>query len=103
MREWVRQKCPIKEGSVTENMPGWKILQNAREPEKDAGEETAGSPEIVTEHPIDESAATANKTGDVKKMKVVFDDVLGKDRKGKKLVRYQQNPRENWGPMARAK
>jgi tRNA (guanine26-N2/guanine27-N2)-dimethyltransferase len=39
----------------------------------------------------------------VKKMKVVFDEVLGKDRKGKRLVRYQQNPRENWGPMARAK
>jgi tRNA (guanine26-N2/guanine27-N2)-dimethyltransferase len=107
MREWVRQKCPIKEGSVTENMPGWKILQNAREPEKDTGEkngeETAGSPEIVTEHSVDETAATANKTGDVKKMKVVFDEALGKDRKGRKLVRYQQNPRENWGPMARAK
>ena len=104
MREWVRQKCPIKEGSVKENMPGWKILQNAREPEKEKdAEDNAGSPEIVTEHTIDESAATANKTGDVKKMKVVFDDALGKDRSGKKLVRYQQNPRENWGPMSRAK
>ena len=107
MREWVRQKCPIKEGSVKENMPGWKILQGIREPEKDAGEKdaegTVGSPQIVTEHPIDEAAASANKAGDVKKMKVVFDEALGRERKGKKLVRYQQNPRENWGPMARAK
>jgi tRNA (guanine26-N2/guanine27-N2)-dimethyltransferase len=103
MREWVRQKSPIKEGKVKENMPGWKILQAAREPEKDA-EENAESPEIVTEHTLDEPAAAASKkAGDVKKMKVVFDEVLGKDRKGKRLVRYQQNPRENWGPMARAK
>lgn len=103
MREWVRQKSPIKEGKVKENMPGWKILQATREPEKDS-EESAGSPEIVTEHTLDEPAAAANKqSGDVKKMKVVFDEVLGKDRKGKRLVRYQQNPRENWGPMARAK
>jgi tRNA (guanine26-N2/guanine27-N2)-dimethyltransferase len=103
MREWVRQKSPIKEGKVKENMPGWKILQATREPEKDT-EETAESPEIVTEHAVDEPAAAANKeTGDVKEMKVVFDEVLGKDRKGKRLVRYQQNPRENWGPMARAK
>lgn len=103
MREWVRQKSPIKEGKVKENMPGWKILQAAREPEQDV-EENVGSPEIVTEHTLDESAAAASKkAGDVKKMKVVFDEVLGKDRKGKRLVRYQQNPRENWGPMARAK
>jgi tRNA (guanine26-N2/guanine27-N2)-dimethyltransferase len=103
MREWVRQKSPIKEGKVKQNMPGWKILQATREPEKDA-EENAESPEIVTEHTLDESAAAASKkAGDVKKMKVVFDEVLGKDKRGKRLVRYQQNPRENWGPMARAK
>lgn len=102
MREWVRQKSPIKEGKVKENMPGWKILQAMREPEKEV-EENAGSPEIVTEHTLDTSAAEANKSDDVRKMKVVFDEVLGKDKKGKRLVRYQQNPRENWGPMARAK
>lgn len=60
MREWVRQKSPIKEGKVKENMPGWKILQAAREPEKDA-EESAESPEIVTEHTVDEPAAAATK------------------------------------------
>jgi tRNA (guanine26-N2/guanine27-N2)-dimethyltransferase len=105
MREWVRQKSPVKEGKVKENMPGWKILQATREPEKEKdSEENMESPEIVTEHMLDEPAAAASKAaGDVKKMKVVFDEVLGKDRKGKRLVRYQQNPRENWGPMARAK
>lgn len=103
MREWVRQKSPIKEGKVKENMPGWKILQAIREPEKEADEGAAASPEIVTEHTFDDSVVPASKAGDVKKMRVVFDEVLGKDRKGKRLVRYQQNPRENWGPMARAK
>ncbi|KAF2226298.1 hypothetical protein BDZ85DRAFT_255916 [Elsinoe ampelina] len=37
------------------------------------------------------------------KREVVFDEVLGKDKQGKKLTRYQQNPRANWGPMSRAK
>lgn len=102
MREWVRQKSPVKEGAIKENMPGWKIMQAAREPEKQS-EQSAGSPEIVTEHVVDERAAESSKSGDVKKMKVVFDEALGRDKKGRRLVRYQQNPRENWGPMARAK
>jgi len=36
-------------------------------------------------------------------MKVVFDETLGKDKRGKRLLRYQLNPRANWGPMSRAK
>ena len=35
--------------------------------------------------------------------KVVFDEQLGKDHDRKKYVRYQLAPRENWGPMSRAK
>lgn len=43
--------------------------------------------------------------------KIVFDEKLGKQDllgtgtggKGKRLVRYQTNPRANWGPMNRAK
>ncbi|KAL2876243.1 RNA methyltransferase tRNA(m5U54)methyltransferase [Colletotrichum sp. CLE4] len=37
---------------------------------------------------------------------LVFDEnlaKLGKRREQRKLVRYQMNPRENWGPMTRAK
>ena len=41
---------------------------------------------------------------DTKLMKVIFDEALGRDKPGKKkLVRYQANPRVNWGPMTRAK
>jgi tRNA (guanine26-N2/guanine27-N2)-dimethyltransferase len=34
---------------------------------------------------------------------VKFDEDLGRDRDKGKLVRYQLAPRENWGPMSRAK
>lgn len=36
------------------------------------------------------------------KLKVVFDERLGKEKDRGKLVRYQINPRANWGPMNRA-
>lgn len=35
-------------------------------------------------------------------LKVVFDEKLGKEKPRGKLVRYQINPRANWGPMNRA-
>ena len=37
------------------------------------------------------------------KLKIVFDEKLGREVEAKKLVRYQANPRPNWGPMSRAK
>jgi len=36
------------------------------------------------------------------KLNIVFDEKLGKEKNRGKLVRYQINPRENWGPMNRA-
>lgn len=36
MREWVRQKCPLKEGSLKEGMPGFKIMAKATEVRFDA-------------------------------------------------------------------
>lgn len=34
---------------------------------------------------------------------IIFDEELGADKQTKRLVRYQMNPRANWGPMSRAK
>ena len=31
-----------------------------------------------------------------------FDENLGREKTGKKMVRYQENPRAEWGPMRRA-
>lgn len=38
----------------------------------------------------------------VSKLHIVFDEQLGKEKDRGKLVRYQVNPRANWGPMNRA-
>ena len=41
---------------------------------------------------------------DVSKLKVVFDEDLGRAAQGsKRMVRYQQNPQPDWGPMSKAK
>ena len=113
MREWVRQKSPIKEGALQEILPGWKILQATRQDDKDGesngapngngteNSSTEATPDVVTEIP--NGNVPKPKPTDLKRMKVVFDEKLGKDRPGKRLVRYQENPRENWGPMRRAK
>lgn len=34
---------------------------------------------------------------------ITFDETLGRDQPGKRLVRYQMNPRPDWGPMHRAR
>ncbi|KAK3679374.1 RNA methyltransferase tRNA(m5U54)methyltransferase [Recurvomyces mirabilis] len=105
MREWVRQKSPIKEGSLKEGQPGWKVMAAARkilpkDDEVDGETAKSSSPDVATE----EAAELTGKSGeDPKTIEVVFDDALGRDKPGKRLVRYQQNPRENWGPMTRAK
>jgi len=36
------------------------------------------------------------------KLDIVFDENLGREKPRGKLVRYQINPRANWGPMNRA-
>lgn len=94
MREWVRQKAPVKEANIKPGSPGYRLLGlEAKEKKKEEGEETAAA-------------------GEKKKMEgeaeegmpqVVFDEKLGREKNKTRLVRYQTNPRENWGPMNRAK
>jgi tRNA (guanine26-N2/guanine27-N2)-dimethyltransferase len=88
MREWVKQRAPIKEGSVKEGTAGYKILRLG----ETANEDKEG------EDGTDGNADAEQKPN----MKVVFDEQLGMEKDKKKLVRYQINPRENWGPMNRA-
>ncbi|MCJ1251929.1 RNA methyltransferase tRNA(m5U54)methyltransferase [Trapelia coarctata] len=129
MREWVRQKAPVKEGAIVKNTPGWGIMkhdrsrvrvQDLKEELKSIMEkvedleaakteigaalyraskapESNGAGDTVHGHP------QASSGGPVSKLEVVFDEELGKDYSGKRLVRYQLNPRANWGPMTRAK
>jgi tRNA (guanine26-N2/guanine27-N2)-dimethyltransferase len=87
MREWAIQKHPIRDGAIRENTAGYRImgLDKAKET-GDANGEPAGE----------------DAQAEIPKLKVVFDEKLGKDQK-RDIVRYQLNPRENWGPMNRAK
>lgn len=148
MREWVRQKSPLKEGSLKKTSPGWKIVNKARGSEtrwvdtiksgmmsllenaetkeelisilKGAlyGLETERVPSVEDEEKTavntrQQSNGTAIEQPNnvdvlpdpgpkVNSMKIVFDENLGKELPRGKLVRYQMNPRENWGPMHRA-
>ncbi|KUJ14521.1 N2,N2-dimethylguanosine tRNA methyltransferase [Mollisia scopiformis] len=95
MREWTKQRSPIKDGSIREHTAGRAIMgfdkktQKFAEPEPNSKEADGKT----------ESGASSEE----KKIKVVFDEKLGGEKDTKKLVRYQLNPRENWGPMARAR
>ncbi|KAI1812732.1 S-adenosyl-L-methionine-dependent methyltransferase [Poronia punctata] len=76
MREWIRQKRPVKMEKIAQNTPAYKLLR-------------LGNPE--------------REQDEVDKLQVVFDQRLGRDRAKQGLVRYQSNPTENWGPQSRAK
>jgi tRNA (guanine26-N2/guanine27-N2)-dimethyltransferase len=133
MREWVRQKSPVKEGAVREGMAGWRISRNASGGKKDRQmvlreelrklvEEGAGGGyeklKMEVEAVLSRAESGENENAamvegvlaegkmelNVGRLKIVFDEKLGKEPEvSRKLVRYQINPRANWGPMNRAK
>ncbi|MCJ1334949.1 RNA methyltransferase tRNA(m5U54)methyltransferase [Bachmanniomyces sp. S44760] len=139
MREWVRQKAPIKADAIQKGSAGWGIMQkdrskakildlkNSLDKVKEALDVDPQSAKTELESilyrlekgdaaPTEESKGDGapdplhtNGTGDphapmkTSHLKVVFDEKLGRESEGKKLLRYQMNPRANWGPMSRAK
>ncbi|MCJ1419289.1 RNA methyltransferase tRNA(m5U54)methyltransferase [Xylographa parallela] len=129
MREWVRQKAPVKDGAIKPGTAGWAIMRKDRSRasitelkeqlqsimEKADDLETAKvqieaallksgrAREESTEEAATTKGSLDRTEGDRKTLKVVFDEKVGKDMGSKKLVRYQLNPKPNWGPMTRAK
>ncbi|POS83518.1 hypothetical protein EPUL_005406 [Erysiphe pulchra] len=98
MRTWTQERAPVKEGAIRENTAGWKILGLALSEEekrkRDLEEAKAAYyPQTKSDGP----------NMDFSPKNIVFDEKLGSDKDRNGLVRYQRNPRENWGPMARAK
>ncbi|KAK3390236.1 S-adenosyl-L-methionine-dependent methyltransferase [Podospora didyma] len=87
MREWVRQKAPVTEANIKEGSVGYRILRLGEKKEADVANPDESRPE---------------KDEQEKMPEVVFDEELGRDADKRKLVRYQMNPRENWGPLNRA-
>ncbi|KAI4131244.1 MAG: hypothetical protein LQ338_001338 [Usnochroma carphineum] len=130
MREWVRQRHPSKEGAIKEGMAGWEILRKDRSRKRlndakqelrdslDKAESVEGLRESVeaalyrigketedTAYSEEPNGTSGQKDVDglQRELKVVFDEKLGKEAAGKKLLRYQMNPRPEWGPMTKAK
>lgn len=126
MREWVRQKSPIKPGALTPESPGGVImaaghaaageseLAKAKKELLDAVQSGRDVADLVTKV---EAALYRSKLGQEQGQgqgqdseqgpKIIFDEALGKEDSAaftkKRLVRYQVNPRANWGPQSRAK
>ncbi|KAL2038802.1 hypothetical protein N7G274_008560 [Stereocaulon virgatum] len=150
MREWVRQKSPIRTNSLSEGVAGWGIMQKDRSRmrvvraqkqlrvalEKSYLDGLDGlKTEIeaalyriskAEEGQVDEMEADTSDDGGVglknstmksgkdtgvrkrtgshpSMLEIVFDEELGKEPQGKRMVRYQPNPRPDWGPMNKAK
>ena len=66
----------------------------------------SGTNNTIQHDGTNEAESTAPKTSpnDIKagELDIIFDEKLGREKPRGKLVRYQINPRANWGPMNRA-
>lgn len=104
--EWTRQRAPIK-NALKKETPGYDILakatadghvQNTASNNSEGGQEDA-----EVDGGIKEQATVKQPSYLDSEFEVKFDEKLGKDTDRGKYVRYQIAPRENWGPMSRAK
>ncbi|KAI9929790.1 hypothetical protein AWENTII_009563 [Aspergillus wentii] len=159
MREWVRQKSPIKPGALSTGSAGAAIMEKSRENLRkidgankllsqlkneivSAVESGKDASDLVTKveaalyrsgskQALSQNLSEAQDAGQVEPQKnqaqvaasskgamsasphlnlgtleVVFDEALGREASAvhtkKRLVRYQINPRPNWGPLNRA-
>lgn len=140
MREWVRQKAPIKPGALTSGSPGGVIMAAASGGGGGSGSGHAEQSELTrAKRELMDAVQSGHDVADLvtkveaalyrsrmtqsqenaqaqdqdqeqeheQKQKIIFDEALGKEDSvaftKKRLVRYQVNPRANWGPQSRAK
>ncbi|KAL2108960.1 hypothetical protein VUR80DRAFT_3156 [Thermomyces stellatus] len=120
MREWVRQRAPVKVENIKKGSPAWRILglgedggaKYGRREEKASGEGESVKEDDNMAEEEEKRAESGKAQTDEEKTKeelrrtLVFNEdleKLGREKRDRKLVRYQANPRENWGPMSRAK
>ncbi|KAE8144412.1 TRM-domain-containing protein [Aspergillus avenaceus] len=148
MREWVRQKSPIKEDALRPGTAGAAIMVKSREKLQKVNAEDqqldmlkrelmlavengndvadvvtkveaalyrSGSRHVLNQdsdprpaYPQRVSPVTKQAPGaptgssNTSTLEVIFDEALGREATKKRLVRYQLNPRANWGPLSRA-
>ncbi|TQV96160.1 hypothetical protein V2A60_003400 [Cordyceps javanica] len=122
MAEWIRQKAPVKASRFKPDTAPWRLLRSIGilQEEGGAGVETSDNRSDVNMEGVDTKAREGKEAGaekpvpsdtetlteaDLRKTLVFNDDLarLGREGKAQNLVRYQMNPRENWGPLTKAK
>ncbi|OAA68880.1 N2,N2-dimethylguanosine tRNA methyltransferase [Cordyceps fumosorosea ARSEF 2679] len=116
MAEWIRQKAPVKTSKFKPDTAPWRLLQRLGilEQQGDAGGDDVTMAGVDAEEKEDKKASAEPPVTNEKKVlteedlrkTLVFNDELarlGREGKTENLVRYQMNPRENWGPLTKAK
>lgn len=116
IREWVRQKAPVKKENIKPGTAGYRILglgEQKKPADREENVDDSAEREKLEDRREDGKGETVETVGEVEegeegeagegKQEVVFDSNLGREKDKGKLVRYQMNPRENWGPMNRAR
>ncbi|KAH6687712.1 S-adenosyl-L-methionine-dependent methyltransferase [Plectosphaerella plurivora] len=121
MREYVRQKAPVRLDRIKPGSPAYKLLgldvakaeesktegttESTAEEAKETEEKQPEAQEVeMKDVEAQEGATELSSEAELRKT-LVFDDALarlGREKGQRKLVRYQFNPTENWGPMTRA-
>ena len=105
-KEWVRQKAPVKVENIKSGSVAYRILElgkkaaEGEQKDNEAGAEESNAEEADSSEAPKVDNLPRDETGKIKE--VVFDEQLGRYKDKVKYVRYQMNPRENWGPMNRA-
>ncbi|KAF2133442.1 TRM-domain-containing protein [Dothidotthia symphoricarpi CBS 119687] len=105
MLEWVRQRAPLK-NPLKEYSAGRAIVAkgSASDYFQDQGGKALADATMDNADKMDVEITTTQKPSyKDTNFEVKFDEDLGRDHDKGKYVRYQIAPRENWGPMARAK
>lgn len=115
MLEWARQRAPLKK-ALKQGTAGYAIMSKANATghtkiplqEAEPAGVTRDEPMSEARHDAEGAEAPALSVQDPPaylnaKFEVNFDEKLGRDHDRGKYVRYQLAPRENWGPMSRAK
>ncbi|MCJ1474412.1 RNA methyltransferase tRNA(m5U54)methyltransferase [Lambiella insularis] len=131
MREWVRQKAPVKDNAIMPGTAGKGIMQRDKsriavwnlkkdiqnimdkvDDLKDAKVQIEAAlyrASRCADSRVEHAAVhvVEQPTNDTEEehveLRVEFDEELGKEVNKKKMLRYQLNPKPNWGPMTRAK
>ncbi|KAI1094840.1 TRM-domain-containing protein [Rostrohypoxylon terebratum] len=97
---------PINVDKVKEHSPACVLLRlGEKEKEKneaakdEATENETSKGETVMNGNTKDETAKDSEQNKVDKLEIVFDRKLGRDTSKAGLVRYQPNPKENWGPQ----